>query len=236
MLNAVAIAGPGQRIKTAASTSSCQTDVRNSTPASSIAPKPAKNSTEALTARPKLRTRSIEGSTIGAAWRSERHQIAGSKSTVTASSAITEAELQLHSWPLTIATTSAPIATISASAPSTSGRAAFCSRRSASVRMPKPSPSSPTGMLTRKTRRQSACTSSPPSGGPGAVRDVALVRADLGQHQPERRRQHQRAAGRLDDPRDDEEVDGRRERARGARGDEDAEAEQERALAPERVG
>ena len=78
MLNAVAIAGPGNSIRPAVSTDSCQTPVRNSTPASSIAPNPAKNSTEPPTASPKLRTRSIAGSTIGESWRSERHQIAGS--------------------------------------------------------------------------------------------------------------------------------------------------------------
>src|SRR6476660_264161 len=75
MLNAVAIAGPGNSIRPAVRTSSCQTEVRNSTPESSIAPKPPKNRTDAPTARPKLRTRSIDGSTIGATWRLERNQM-----------------------------------------------------------------------------------------------------------------------------------------------------------------
>ncbi len=66
MLKAVAIAGPGNSISPAVSTLSCQTPVRNSTPESSIAPKPAKNSSEAPTASPNVRTRSIAGSTIGA--------------------------------------------------------------------------------------------------------------------------------------------------------------------------
>jgi hypothetical protein len=62
----VAIAGPGNSINPAVSTSSCQTVVRKSTPASSMAPKPPKNSSDPVTASPKLRTRSIAGSSTGA--------------------------------------------------------------------------------------------------------------------------------------------------------------------------
>src|SRR5438445_5849752 len=49
MLKAVAIAGPGNSITPALSTLSCHTEVRNRTPDSNIAPKPAKKSTDADT-------------------------------------------------------------------------------------------------------------------------------------------------------------------------------------------
>ena len=63
--NAAAVAGPGNSISPAVSTSSCQTPVRKSTPPSSIAPKPAKKKTDAPTASAKRGTRSIAGSTTG---------------------------------------------------------------------------------------------------------------------------------------------------------------------------
>ena len=57
----------------------CQTPVVNSTPASSIEPKPVKNTIEPTTAMAKERSRSISGSISGLGWRPERHRIAGSR-------------------------------------------------------------------------------------------------------------------------------------------------------------
>ena len=74
-----------------------------------------------------------------------------------------------HDDPLTMAATTLATETESNPAPTRSARWAPGSRTSASTRTPTISASTLKGRLTRKTQRQLACTSSPPTGGPKAA-------------------------------------------------------------------
>ena len=245
-----AIAGPGNSIRPVVSTLSCQTVVRNRTPLSSIAAKPAKNRIDAPTARLKLRTRSIVGVddrrlvTLGAP------PDPGSSSAIaSASSPITAAEVQPQSWPLTIASTSEPIATVKPAAPSRSGRQR---RRARGARLGRCAPATsansadrdvdeehqpPVGLHEQASERWAGRGGDPAGRRPDADRRrgalMARTRAGSGRARSgasARRRRPGRAARAISSR------DRRRRRAGRAREHEDRQPEQERALAPERVG
>ena len=247
MLKIVAIAGPGNSISPAVSTSSCQTPVRNSTPLSSIAPKPAKNRIDAPVASAKRRFRSSSGSMTGAGCRCERRHSAGRSTSGRSQQREHRCRGPSPIVPLDDRHDQRPhsddqhrrahnvrprgvlLAMLA------QGAQARHQRGDADGHVDEEH-QAPVGLDQQPSKRRSGRRRDPAARRPQPDRDVPLLGLELRQHQTQRGRQHQRAAGRLHDPRGDQRLHGRRRGTGRAGHDEHAEAQQERALAAERVG
>ena len=156
-------------MKPARRTDSCHTPVRRSTPPSTMAPKPLKKASELRSASATARCRMTVGSRIGWGWRKERTTSHVPLTAASAKAPRMRALAQPQSDPSTMPATKLATETDSRTAPTRSALWAAGSRTSRSIRTPKTSARRLNGRLTRKTQRQLACTSKPPTGGPKAA-------------------------------------------------------------------
>ena len=244
--NAAAIAGPGNSISPAVSASSCQTPVRNRTPPSSIAPKPAKNTSEPPTASPKRRTRSIAGSTTGRRLalrappqpgQQDRRDQQQPEHASRAPAPFLALNDRHHERPdrhdqrrrAEHVRPAGVLLAVLAQRANAGGQRGQADRHVDEEHEP------PVGLHEQPAQRRPGGRGDPAGRRPQPDRDVPLLGLELRQHQAERGRQHQRAAGRLDDPCRDQRADRRRGRAGCAGQHEHAQAQQEGPLATEGI-
>src|ERR1700733_3663557 len=170
--------GPGATARPVRSADQPQTSWHQRVTISSIAPNAVPNTTFAAVAVENAGSLSRCGSMTGAGCRADRRMNSASRTAATAIEPSTRADVQPHSSDFTRARASAPIAIVNSAAPTVSGRTVsavsalarflLLSARGSTRRLAS-SATAAIGTFTRKTQRQFAATSAPPSTGPSAA-------------------------------------------------------------------
>src|SRR5437763_652527 len=163
------ISGPGAMASPVASADQCQTSCAHSTRESSIAPNAVEKNSDTAEApvngRRRNSARSISGLRWRIAWATNSPSEAAPPAIVP--SVLGSPQPQLP--PLTSPSTRAATPPVTRSAPSASGTGTGWPGTRGSRRQPTASAARPIGTLTRKTQRQLAATSNPPTTGPAAA-------------------------------------------------------------------